>query len=436
MDLDELSSQKLVKYDKQVFNQNPYSSLLESVYSLIDDGNCQANEGQEPIVNQNFQLVHQAKLLEIADKLKNMEAEYNDNSQLRHFQQFHQITLVKSGGFGIVFRAVHRLDNQVYALKLIPLRILLTSNLQTFLLSKIREIRYLAKLNHPNIVRYYNSWIDLNKTENIYHYFSLHNVDLYNCSYELSQTSQDSRSTDEEEYGHDGLMDWQEHEDKIEDQNDEIDKETEILNVTEKDLVVTCPTENYKYIYLSIQMEYIPNTLKTWIKTQPSLLELYEVLSGLLLGLEYLHQYTPPIIHCDLKPDNILVGKTQNDKWIAKLADFGLVTQLNSIWRPSSGEGTSLYKAPELEVMNPTPAADIYSLGLVLYEINLKYQTEMERYDLLLKFRNGTTKTNTLLDMMVAENPDLRPNIGEVREYLKKMTISLASKVSKVSKVS
>jgi serine/threonine-protein kinase len=84
-------------------------------------------------------------------------------------------------------------------------------------------------------------------------------------------------------------------------------------------------------------------------------------------GLGYAHR--AGIVHCDVKPQNIIIT---NDK-VAKLTDFGISRALNS---PSSSErsdvvwGSPQYLAPELiEGKTPTPAADVYSLGVVLYEI-------------------------------------------------------------------
>lgn len=84
-------------------------------------------------------------------------------------------------------------------------------------------------------------------------------------------------------------------------------------------------------------------------------------------GLGYAHR--AGIVHCDVKPQNIIIT---NDK-IAKLTDFGISRALNSSTtseRSAVVWGSPQYLAPELiEGGLASPAADVYSLGAVLYEI-------------------------------------------------------------------
>lgn len=84
-------------------------------------------------------------------------------------------------------------------------------------------------------------------------------------------------------------------------------------------------------------------------------------------GLGYAHR--AGIVHCDVKPHNIIVTKDQ----VAKITDFGISRALNSSAPTEKNDvvwGSPQYLAPELiEGAPPTPAADVYSFGAVMYEI-------------------------------------------------------------------
>jgi serine/threonine protein kinase len=77
------------------------------------------------------------------------------------------------------------------------------------------------------------------------------------------------------------------------------------------------------------------------------------------------------IVHRDIKPENVLVDTSNGRPWL-KLTDFGVarLSYGGSLTKLSGLIGTPEYMAPELaEHSRATPAADIYSAGIVLYEM-------------------------------------------------------------------
>lgn len=83
------------------------------------------------------------------------------NSQYANY--FVEIERIGIGGFGEVFKVYHKLDQQKYAIKKVPFfDVNDPNNIRAF-----NEVQCLAILNHPNVIRYHTSWLELddNKTE-------------------------------------------------------------------------------------------------------------------------------------------------------------------------------------------------------------------------------------------------------------------------------
>jgi len=85
-------------------------------------------------------------------------------------------------------------------------------------------------------------------------------------------------------------------------------------------------------------------------------------------GLAAAHSQKPPIIHRDIKPQNIVVTNGESGI-VLKLADFGLAKNIDPKMRMVSAAGTLLYMPPEGFHNYETPASDVYSVGIVLYEM-------------------------------------------------------------------
>jgi serine/threonine-protein kinase len=121
---------------------------------------------------------------------------------------------------------------------------------------------------------------------------------------------------------------------------------------------------------LFIVMEQVPGTdLKSLIKTKGRLAvkETIDLITQAANGLGYAHR--AGIVHCDVKPQNLLVTPDQR----VKITDFGIARALSTITPDEQNDliwGSPLYFSPEQAAgLAPSPASDVYSLGIIMYEM-------------------------------------------------------------------
>ena len=97
----------------------------------------------------------------------------------------------------------------------------------------------------------------------------------------------------------------------------------------------------------------------------------------ILEAINYLHELDPSVIHRNIKPENILINKSLNNKFI-KISDFGLaVTHTHTSQSHTQNKGTEKYMAPEVKISRKYGTkADVYSIGVVIQEMfnfDIKY---------------------------------------------------------------
>lgn len=136
--------------------------------------------------------------------------------------------------------------------------------------------------------------------------------------------------------------------------------------------IVTCRalegTANARYLV----MDYCEGgTLRDLLEQENSLSlgEGLELMQGILGGLELAHQQG--IIHCDIKPENILLTLNEGI-WLPQLSDFGIARRLGGEKERDGGietVGAPAYTSPEGFYGLYSLAADIYAMGIILFEL-------------------------------------------------------------------
>lgn len=175
-----------------------------------------------------------------------------------------------------------------------------------------------------------------------------------------------------------------------------------------------------------ILMDYIEgSTLRKEIFRAQSSIPLervLEIMKPVCSALHYAHQ--SGVVHADIKPANIMI----HNNGIVLVADFGIARATESATATMVGAGTPAYMPPEQargQVL--TPQSDIYSLGIVLYEMLTGGERPFtgER----ARITGGTTE-KIIWEQLNAEPPSMRAHNPGLPAALENVALSMLDKDS------
>ncbi|KAI4487625.1 hypothetical protein M0802_011981 [Mischocyttarus mexicanus] len=419
----------------------------------------------------------------------------NVNFKSRYLTDFEPVDCLGKGGYGVVFEAKNKIDDCNYAIKRIAL-----PNSQGSRERVMREVKALAKLDHCNIVRYFNAWLECPPIEWLdehdKQWISKKNFTSSEFSLETSQSEQkcnnsthievsipEQSSLDSvcEAYDHNHVNDNDdsfivfENPEKEETKKNVIDidvstaessdsqscsadddsdlsedvsflrnnnqlsmrkeyrkrRKTSLSIDSKKKSIDRKSTKMFLYIQMQLCQRF---SLREWLKKQTCPRDnnlILNIFHQIVDAVEYVH--LQGLIHRDLKPSNIFFA--YDDK--IKIGDFGLVTAMTEGYKETSISsdrsentnvkhnlhtscvGTQLYMSPEQmngQIYNYK--VDIYSLGIIFFELLMAFDTEMERVTNLINLRRLSfpkdfevhyPAEHTLLKIMLDEKPEKRP---------------------------
>ncbi|KAI1468535.1 serine/threonine-protein kinase gcn2 [Daldinia caldariorum] len=331
----------------------------------------------------------------------------------RYREDFVEEARLGKGGFGEVVKARKKLDGQIYAIKKI------TQRSQSSLTEILKEVRLLSQLSHPAVVRYYNTWLEeipdvsdsggdtstedantdskgtISQGIDIQFATSTGGLDFISSSHpNIGLGYDDSDDEDDEET-----------EEEEDDDDDQSDVDSDMDDSIPSPMRVKSNQRHSKTV-MYISMEYCDKrTLRDliqrnlWKETE----EVWRLFRQILEGLVHIHGLN--IVHRDLKPENIFIGLGPDGVNNVKIGDFGLATAGSfAVDKFIGGSldtsdltrsiGTSYYVAPEVRRTGGgsyTSKVDMYSLGIIFFEMCYHPILGMERADKLGKL--GTSST-------------------------------------------
>ncbi len=173
-------------------------------------------------------------------------------------------------------------------------------------------------------------------------------------------------------------------------------------------------TEHGSYGYFT--MEYVAggSLQRFWQSFGANLIPIATVLDltkQVCRGLAQAHSETPPIVHRDIKPQNILVGY-EADGLRARVSDFGLAKSVNPLTLLATTAGTIAFKPPEAfaERQGDSCASDVWAIAATLYLL----LTDKLPFDRSTASTDAPLRTTAALVPPSRINPNVSSSLDDV----------------------
>lgn len=366
-------------------------------------------------------------------------------------EDWEELELLGKGAFGSVVKARNKIDNRIYAVKKVRLKTE-GSDVKIF-----REVNALSRLSHRFIVRYFTTWVEVSDEpasaaasddsesgtdedgmtsvpDSSERYLPTNGGGL---TIDFDDFTTDRRSLSSkssfpsihfDESSSPGTGDSS--------GSDEEGLENLFMPTTAKPTFTPPPMQS-RILY--IQMEFVERqTLKERIDEGITEDEAWRLFQQIVDAL--VHMSTLSILHRDIKLTNIFIDA----KGDCKVGDFGLATSSLAAVDPSDVApkaiptedmtlevGTRLYIAPEVQSRKRGPRnhnkADMYSLGIVFFEMNYTFSTGAERIAVIEDLRKPgiffpatwdarRSRQREIITALLQHRPDDRPTALELSQ--------------------